>query len=1222
MSAKAVFEARNPEELAARYDEWAASYESDMDDHGGPQEAVDVLSRLVPPHARILDAGCGTGLAGEILSQQGYTAIEGLDLSAGMLREAEKKHCYTALHQQTLGETLPFATGTFDAVLVIGVFARSHAPSRSLVELIRITKPGGCIIFTLRPEFYVATDFKSTMAKLSESGQWTLVEATEPFDGRYKEFPGINLQVWTYRVPAVKEGDPVPAEWNDTAMPYPANCCVHHLFEKQAARTPEAIALIFENQRFTYAELNSRANRLAHRLQKLGAGPEVLVGICARRSPLMLIGLLGILKSGAAYVALDPAYPKIRQAFMIEDAAMPILLTEKELVDNLPAVAGTTLVRLDSDWNSIERELDRNPEAAMEPGNLAYILYTSGSTGRPKGVAIEHRSVVVFLTWAQSVFTKEELARTLAGTSICFDLSVFEIFVPLACGGAIVLAENAISLPTVPAREEVTLINTVPSAMNALVSVEGVPVGVRVVNLAGEPLPNKLVQDIYRAGTVQKVYNLYGPSEDTTYSTFVLAAKGALENPTIGRPVANTQAYIVDENMRLTPVGTPGELCLSGDGLARGYLKRPDLTVAKFLANPFGAGCLYRTGDLARYLPDGNIQFLGRMDYQVKVRGFRIELGEIETALEQCPAVDRAVVLATPDKREELQLVAYLTAGETAVQNPDAKDHVSAWQDVYDDVYRQTLETADQEDVTFNTAFWRSSYTGEPILKVEMHDWLNRTVSGIMALDPRDVLEIGCGTGMLLARIAPHCNSYVGLDISRTALDHIRKMQQTVPGLERIELFDRGADELADFATQRFDTVIINSVVQHFPDVDYLLRVLDEAARLVKPGGHIVIGDVLNFPLLETFHTSVELFRAADSDTSAQLKQRIREQMARESDLLLDPAFFEAFAKDRDAIAHAEVLLKPSRYINQLTCFRYDAVLRVGSPVKSPHNLAWLDWGRRKMTLADVRRILAEDSPETLAFRAIPNARADRETAALPWLAESGPAETVGELRSYLAKQKPNGIEPEELRALAEECGYRVELSWLYTNSQGVYDCVFVRNDQPTAPANFETGVRRLPWAAYANRPQRDKLNRQLIPQVRHFLQDKLPHYMMPAAFTVLEKLPLSQTGKIDRRALAQLPVSFELAEDEEHPVALKPLETLLTGAWAEALNLNRVGLHDDFYSLGGDSLKAVALVHQLQRKLNQQFRPVALIEAPTVAKFAAYLERSQQSPLMEHGEI
>src|SRR5262245_5329106 len=480
------------------------------------------------------------------------------------------------------------------------------------------------------------------------------------------------------------EGQPAEAEqqrllavWNNTAAPYPTDRCMHHLFEEQVACTPDATALIFEDQRWTYGELNRRANQLAHHLRALGVGPETLIGICTHRSPDMLVGMLGILKAGGAYVALDPAYPKVWQAFMIEDAAMPIVLTQQDVLDSLP-VTQTQLISLDSDWSTIAQAAETNPGVPMDPRHLAYILYTSGSTGRPKGVAIEHHSVVVFLTWAHAVFPPDALAGTLAATSICFDLSVFEIFVPLTCGGTVILAENAIALPTLPARDLVTLINTVPSAMTALVNVDGVPGSVRIVNLAGEPLPNKLVQDVYHLGTVQKVYNLYGPSEDTTYSTFVLAEKGATKNPTIGRPISNTHVYIVDKHLQLTPIGIPGELCLGGDGLARGYLKRPELTASRFIHNPFGVGRLYRTGDIARYLPDGSIEFLGRMDDQVKIRGFRIELGEIESVLAQHPAVQETVVMAREARPGDTRLVAYLISSGPAVSVNELRSFLKA----------------------------------------------------------------------------------------------------------------------------------------------------------------------------------------------------------------------------------------------------------------------------------------------------------------------------------------------------------------------------------------------------------------------------------------------------------------------------------------------------------------------------------------------------------------
>ncbi|TAN46944.1 MAG: amino acid adenylation domain-containing protein [Methylococcaceae bacterium] len=1003
------------------------------------------------------------------------------------------------------------------------------------------------------------------------------------------------------------ESQQVLIDFNNTAAPYPTDRCIHHLFEQQAANTPTATALIFDNQYLTYQQLNTRANQVAHYLLSLGVGVESLVGICMQRSPEMIIGMLGILKAGAAYVALDPAYPKARLAFMLEDAATPVLLTQQELLESLPG-SQARRVCLDSDWDVIAQALPGNPLQAPAQHNLAYILYTSGSTGRPKGVAIEHRSVVAFLSWAQSVFPPAELAGTLAATSICFDLSVFEIFLPLSCGGAIILAENAIALPSLAARDQVTLINTVPSAMSALVNVEGIPANVQVVNLAGEPLSNKLVQDIYRLDSVKKVYNLYGPSEDTTYSTYVLTEKGAQHNPTIGRPISNTQVYIVDPQLYPLPIGAAGELCLAGDGLARGYLNRPDLTAERFLDNPFGAGRLYKTGDLARYLPDGNIEYLGRLDHQVKVRGYRIELGEIETALEQHPAVDKAAVLALPDQQGEKQLLAYVVARteavETLAQQADTQEHVAIWQTVYEETYRKTPLAADP---TFNISGWKSSYTGEQIPAEDMREWVEQTVARILALQAGRILEIGCGTGMLLARVAPHCSAYVGADFSGTALEYIRDMQKIVPGLEHVTLLERGADELDDFSAAGFDAIVINSVLQHFPDVDYLVRVLQGVTRLIKPGGHIFVGDVLNLLMLETFHTSVQLYRAADYDSVAQLRHDIHQQIELDKDLQLAPAFFAALPAHIPSLSHVQILPKAGRTHNQLTRFRYDAVLHVGGAPPAAAELQWLDWQRLKLSSGELQNRLAA-SPPTLALRNIPNARLHAETHALSWLKEADQAETIANLRAFIAQQPSVGVEIADLAALAAASGYRVEFSWLNTDARGTFDAIFIRQDQPDRPMIFAaTEAKRRSLAEYANHPQRANLNRQLIPQLRANLEEKLPHYMMPMVFTVLEQLPLSPTGKIDRKALALIPVEWDIAS-EDAVLPHDPFEQMLVEIWAEALNQHHIGVEDDFFARGGNSLKVMMVTNKLQRYLNRQLPPLAIFDAPTVSQYASLL--------------
>jgi amino acid adenylation domain-containing protein/non-ribosomal peptide synthase protein (TIGR01720 family) len=475
-------------------------------------------------------------------------------------------------------------------------------------------------------------------------------------------------------------------DWNDTGHVSSQDRCLHHLVESQVRQTPDAVAISCGTAQLTYQELNRRANQLAHYLKRLGVGPDVPVGVAVDRSPDMLIAILSVLKASGAYLPLDPAYPKSRLAFILADGRVPVLVTQRHL---LPQLSGNDaeVVCLDRDWQLIAREREQDPISAIDATNLAYVLYTSGSTGSPKGVAIEHRSAVVLLDWALATFTPKELSRVAASTSLCFDLSVFELFVPLCCGSTVALFENVLDLSRLSTAQGITLVNTVPSAMAELLRVGGMPPSVRTVVLAGEPLHAKLVEEIYATGHVQQVFNLYGPSEDGTYSTSVQLAQASGE-PSIGRPIANKQVYLLDAQLEPVPIGVSGELHLGGDGLARGYFNRADLTAERFIPNPFRqpGGRLYRTGDLACYRPDGSIDLLGRIDHQVKVRGFRIELGEIEAVLSQHPAVCETVVVAHSEESHDLgsragsvgkRLVAYVVAGrEQSSLTQELRNHL------------------------------------------------------------------------------------------------------------------------------------------------------------------------------------------------------------------------------------------------------------------------------------------------------------------------------------------------------------------------------------------------------------------------------------------------------------------------------------------------------------------------------------------------------------------
>jgi amino acid adenylation domain-containing protein len=460
------------------------------------------------------------------------------------------------------------------------------------------------------------------------------------------------------------EQDQIVVEWNDTRVNYPKDLCLHALFEAQVERTPDATAVVCEEERLSYRELNARANQLAYHLRKLGVGAEVLVGICMERSVEMMVALLGILKAGGAYVPLDPAYPEERLAFMIKDSGLQVLITHEPFRSTLTDQV-EKLVRMDKDWPVISQEGRENLASEIEPENLAYVIYTSGSTGRPKGVQICHRSLVNLLTSMRARPGLTEEDSLLAVTTISFDIAALELYLPLMVGARCVLASRESSgdgqrLWKMLDDYEITVMQATPSTWKLLLQ-SGWPGKADLKILCGgEAMPRELAEQLISRAC--SVWNMYGPTETTVWSSLHRVTSSAGLIP-IGRPIGNTQMYLLDRNMQPVPVGVIGELYIGGDGLARGYRNRAELNAEKFIPNPFGCepgARLYKTGDVARCRADGNIECLWRIDNQVKVRGFRIELGEIESVLREHPAIRDVCVIVREDRPGDPRLVAYV----------------------------------------------------------------------------------------------------------------------------------------------------------------------------------------------------------------------------------------------------------------------------------------------------------------------------------------------------------------------------------------------------------------------------------------------------------------------------------------------------------------------------------------------------------------------------------
>ncbi|ELP56284.1 tubC protein [Microcystis aeruginosa TAIHU98] len=1033
-------------------------------------------------------------------------------------------------------------------------------------------------------------------------------------------------------------------DWNQTQADYPQDLCIHQLFEAQVERTPEAIAVVFEEQSLTYSELNCLANQLAHYLQKLGVKPDELVGICLERSLDMIVGLLAILKVGGAYVPIDPDYPQERISFMLQDTQVKVILTCESLQTSLPNHQ-SIVVCLDKDWQQINQASQENLNSTVSADNLAYIIYTSGSTGTPKGVAVTHRSVNRLLFGVNYVHL-DATQRFLQMAPIAFDASTFEIWGALLHGGrCVIFTENiptSTSLQNAIDKNGITVLWLTAALFNKIIDDNSQALsGIKQLLIGGEALSVAHVHKALAALPLTQITNGYGPTESTTFTCCYPIPKqleATIKSIPIGRPISNTQVYILDSYLQPVPIGVVGELHIGGAGLARGYLNRPELTAEKFIANPFDPPLtpldkggeepskLYKTGDLARYLPDGNVEFLGRIDNQVKIRGFRIETGEIEAVLSQYFLLAESVVVAKEDNTGDKRLVAYLVP---ALQNealPEQlaqwqSEYISDWQNLYERTYSQGQDSL--ADLTFNITGWNSSYTRQPLPASEMREWVENTVSRILAFQPERSLEIGCGTGLLLSRVAKHCLEYWATDYSQGAIQYVERVCNAVEGLEQVKLRCQMADNFEGIALHQFDTVVLNSIIQYFPSVDYLLQVLEGAINVIGERGQIFVGDVRSLPLLEPYHAAVQLAQASDSKTVEQWQQQVRQSVAGEEELVIDPTFFLALKQHFPQISWVEIQPKRGVAHNELTQFRYDVTLHLEAinnqslPISDQTVIPWLNWQLEQLSLARIQDKLLTEKPELLGIRGIPNQRVEQALKIWEWVENAPDVETVEQLKTILAQQTDTAINPEQVWQLAESLGYTAHLSWWESSQDGSFDVIFQRDSVSEAVSNLafwdEKALKTKPWTDYTNNPLRGKLVQKLIPKVREFLQGKLPSYMVPQAFVLLDSLPLTPNGKVDRKALPS-PDATTRNLANSFVLPRNPIEAQLTQIWSEVLGLERIGVKDNFFELGGHSLLATQVISRCQQAFEISLLLRYLFESPTIAQLSAVILRELQT--------
>jgi amino acid adenylation domain-containing protein len=1048
-------------------------------------------------------------------------------------------------------------------------------------------------------------------------------------------------------------------EWNDTSVEYPDAECAHKQVEACAAAAPDRLAVDDGNTRLTYGELDRRANQLAHFLVSQGSSPGDLVGVCMEPSCDWVVALLAVWKAGFAYVALDPTYPPNRLGRMLSDSKAEIVLTRSTLV---PQVGCATFrpICLDAERGSVGRMPATSPNVPCGLRQLAYVIYTSGSTGEPNGVLLEHLGLLNLIRWHQGFYhvNRDDRASQVAGPG--FDASVWELWPYLTAGASVHIVDADIRLD--PRRlltwmvEHGITLAFLPTPLAEAVLAEPMParLALRAVLTGGDRL-----RAPPREGLGFDVVNHYGPTECTVVTTVAVIPPGDSMlrrgdgSPPIGRPIANTRVYVLDSSGQLAPARVPGELAVAGLGLARGYHGRPELDARKFvpdLWSPAGAalagtpgvgerGRMYLTGDRVRWRHDGQLEFLGRMDTQVSVRGFRVELAEIEFALAQHPAIRSAVVTAQIDTAGDARLAAYLLRNDAdqAEAESAAQQHLTHWKDLYDETYAQGEPVAAEFDITG----WRSSYTGLPIPEVEMREWVDETVADIEQRNPQRILEIGCGTGLILHRLAPAARAYVGIDFSRAALCKLAERVQAA-GLTQVRLLEGRADEVTGLAPSSFDVVILNSVIQYFPSADYLLGVLDRAVRWLVPGGSIFVGDVRSLPLHRLFCASVELHRVPADLTVSQFLSRVQASMAREEELLVSPRFFWRLPELNQRATGVSVELKRGEYQNELTRFRYNVWLQTGELSDhrfSPSQISTLDWSGDGLSLEGLKIRLHETSADLLIIRNIPNIRLQRENLILKLAQSLSPMTTVGELRQrLLVEESANTAEdPQRIRALARSAGYRARVMWADGHEDGRLDVWLCReleetlqnrqgmpiarpgsipiegtsrasatgNDTVRGTVSFETLRGEL--LACTNEPLQAKTAQRLIPKIRRFLRDRLPEHMVPSAFVFLKEFPITPNGKVDRRRLPE-PLFMRDGKEGDYCAPRSAVEEVIAGLWIELLGVEQVSIRDNFFDLGGHSLLGTQFIARLRDLLGVATPIRRLFESPTIEGLAAVL--------------
>lgn len=989
-------------------------------------------------------------------------------------------------------------------------------------------------------------------------------------------------------------------------------------FETQARLTPNAVALEFNGQSLTYSELNGQANQIAHALQEAGVQAGQIIGVSIERSMISIVTLLAIWKTGGVFLPLDPAYPTERLSFMLQDCHAKLLITSTTAANRTQAPTECKTLVIDELLQLAQNQSHTNPELVISHGMLSYIIYTSGSTGTPKGIAMVHRNLVNLVAWQLDSSAMRSELRVLQFASLNFDICFQELMTTWCAGGTVILIDektrrdSSLLLKYLIEHRINRLFLPFVALQQLALAAQGKPIIgliLQEVLTAGEQLRSTpALRELFNQLPHCKLLNQYGPSEAHVITSLTLpeSTQDWAELPSIGFPLANTEITVVDGNLYPTPPGTTGELLVCGAGLASGYINREQQTNSSFVDLKIlgdQSQRWYRTGDLVRWLEDGSLQFISRLDQQHKVRGFRVDLGEIEVALNEHDGVRESLVTVR-GKAETAQLIAYVVARTNNTNHNDLEKHrVEDWSTLWENTYQKAT------DSDFNLAGWTSSYDEQAIAVEQMRQWRDDTVSRIMALNPRKVLEIGCGTGLLLCEIAPACEKYAASDFSHTVIGQLSKRIEDNPALKnKVTLCQGEALNPGDWPAGEFDTIILNSVLQLFPSADYLKRVLSNAIKFLAPGGRIFVGDVQNFDLLQAYHAGVAAYRHRDGNWQ-QAHESWARNIAVEDQLLVSPDFFKALPNDIDAITQVKINLKSGDYCNELTKFRYDVVLETKSdsaPALATTRLSYE--GPKSLDIA-LQTLTATGLP--VVIERVPNARIQTDLHALRCLLDQNLAQD--QVAQHINQTVSAAIDPQACWDMSASIGAHCLISW--SDTPDCMDVCFSLNEDfylsnHTGESTGQT----------SNDPINALRCKSLVSDITSALARKLPAYMLPHHIIVLESLPVKTNGKVD---MSKLPAPINMAASARSLV-MTEAQAELASLWEQTLGLSGISADDDFFALGGHSLLAVELIYRIRQQLGIELSLSELFQTRTVERLSQTIEqrRCAASDSIEQGVL